>query len=168
MLDIIDPVTGNVTGQALRSRCHGHPELVHRAAHVMVFHPDGRLLLQKRAMNKQVQPGKWDMSVGGHLSAGDSWEQGVLRELQEELGIKAVISDLKHMFDFELRNDFESENIRVYSLVSEGPFDFQKEEIDAVDFFPLAELRRKVDSGKADDLTPLLRAELELVPGFRP
>ena len=51
---------GKVAGKALRSECHGNPVLVHRTAHVMVFHPDGRLLLQKRSLKKDIQPGKWD------------------------------------------------------------------------------------------------------------
>ena len=55
-------------GMALRSQCHGNPQLLHHTAHVVVFHPDGgRILLQKRSMEKDIQPGKWDTAVGGHL-----------------------------------------------------------------------------------------------------
>lgn len=55
--------TGNPLGLAPRSACHGNPRLVHRTAHVVVTHPDGRLLLQKRAATKDIQPGKWDTAV---------------------------------------------------------------------------------------------------------
>lgn len=165
ILDIVDGETDEVTGQAPRSLCHGHPELVHRVVHVLVFHPDGRLLLQKRAATRQVQPGKWDMSVGGHLSAGESYEQAVLREMREELGIAVSLSGLKHLFDFKLRSSFESENVRVFSFVSPGPFAFQKEEIDEVAFFDADTLRRRLASGDTADLTPLLCSELERLFG---
>ena len=75
-LDIFDE-TGKKVGCALRSECHGNPSLLHRTSHVVVFHPeDGKLLLQKRTMNKDIQPGKWDTAVGGHLAPGESFETG--------------------------------------------------------------------------------------------
>ena len=64
--DIVDD-EDRVIGQAPRSQCHGDPRLVHRVAHVLVFNSRGELLLQKRSVTKDIQPGKWDTSVGGHL-----------------------------------------------------------------------------------------------------
>ena len=161
ILDVIDGETDEVTGQAPRSLCHGRPDLVHRVVHVLVRHPDGRILLQKRALTKQVQPGKWDMSVGGHVSSGETCEEAVLREMNEELGVSAALPDLTFLFEFKLRNSFESENARVYSFVSPGPFSFRKEEIDSVAFFTPEELKRRLAEGGSSGLTPLLRAELE-------
>ena len=70
LLDIYNN-SGWRIGMALRSQCHGNPKLLHHTAHVVVFHPDGgRILLQKRSMDKDIQPGKWDTAVGGHLMLG--------------------------------------------------------------------------------------------------
>ena len=52
--------------------------------------PAGRLYLQKRSMSKDTNPGRWDTSVGGHVSAGEEVTDALLREAREELGIDAA------------------------------------------------------------------------------
>ena len=152
--DIVDE-NDQVIGIAPRSRCHGDPSLIHRTAHVVVLHPDGqRILLQKRAMTKDIQPGKWDTAVGGHLAHGESYEDGARREMSEELGLPCDLP-LKFLFRSEIRNEIESENVGIFLLVSDGPFHFQQEEIDEVRFFTRKEL-----VAHADDFTPNLRREL--------
>jgi len=61
--------------------------LWHRSADVWVFGRDGRLLLQRRAENKDLFSGCWDYSVGEHLRAKESYLAGARRGLREELGI---------------------------------------------------------------------------------
>ena len=159
LFDIVDE-TGKVIGTAPRSRCHGDPSLIHRTAHVFVFHPEGKkILLQLRRKDKDIQPGKWDTSVGGHLDHGEDFEEAARRELREELGFTGEAS-LKFLFDSVIRNEIESENTRVYSLVSDGPFSFQKSEIDAVRFWSLEEIDRELASGGAA-FTPNLCTELK-------
>ena len=71
LLDIYD-ASGARIGQASRRLCHGNPTLLHHTSHVIVIHPDrGHLLLQKRSLSKDIQPGKWDTAVGGHLDPGE-------------------------------------------------------------------------------------------------
>ncbi|MGN1180181.1 MAG: NUDIX domain-containing protein [Suilimivivens sp.] len=71
----------------------------HRTVHVWVIRrrPDGGLdvLLQKRSKDKDAYPGCYDISSAGHMHAGDDFISSALRELDEELGIKARESDLK-------------------------------------------------------------------------
>jgi isopentenyl-diphosphate delta-isomerase type 1 len=143
-------------GIAKRSECHGNPALIHRTVHVMVFHPDGRLLLQHRATTKDIQPGKWDTAVGGHVMPGESLEQAAKRELSEELGLSDSV-DLIHLFDTKIRNTVESENVRVYKLTHPGPFVYPEDEIDKVKFWELAELN---DINNHSDFTPSLLVEL--------
>ncbi|HIJ60603.1 MAG TPA: NUDIX domain-containing protein, partial [Nitrospirae bacterium] len=69
-LEIVD-ADGNTIGTALRSDVHGNPALLHKVVHVLVFNKRGDLLLQKRSLSKDVAPGKWDTSVGGHVSPNE-------------------------------------------------------------------------------------------------
>ena len=149
-------------GSAPRSRCHGDPSLIHRTAHVVVFHPDGkRILLQLRTKTKDIQPGKWDTAVGGHLDHGEDYEAAARREMHEELGLDPALP-LHFLFRSRIRNSIESENVGVFSLVSEGPFSFQSSEIDAVRFFSREELETI-----RSDCTPNLLLELEELKRLR-
>lgn len=153
-----------VIGRAPRRDCHGDPALVHRTAHVVVSASDGRLLLQKRAETKDVQPGKWDTAVGGHLDIGETYEQAAVREAAEELGLTIPLAKLQFLFDSRIRNAIESENVRVFRFISDGPFTPLPEEIDAVRFWSWEELDAALGTGV---LTPNLEVELGLLKKVR-
>ena len=55
--------------------------------HAAIFNSRGELLIQQRQPFKKGWGGLWDLTVGGAVSAGETSAQGVLRELQEELGL---------------------------------------------------------------------------------
>ena len=67
----------------------------HRAAHIWIIAPDGRILLQRRSLRKENNPGLWDVSAAGHLSAGESAAGAAVRETFEELGLTIAPSDLQ-------------------------------------------------------------------------
>jgi len=144
LFEIVDE-NDRVIGTALRSHCHGNPALIHRVAHVLVFNHAGELLLQKRSANKDVQPGKWDTSVGGHLDLGESYIAAACREMREELGIAA--SNLTFLYHSQMRNSFESENVATYYAFHEGPFTFASEEIDEVRFWTAEQIDANLGSG---------------------
>lgn len=158
--DIYDEA-GNRIGRALRSECHGNPALLHHTSHVVIFHPDGeRLLLQKRSRNKDIQPGKWDTAVGGHVDCGEDYLSAARRELREELGVSEFPGELRYLFDSKIRNSIESEDVRVYGLTFAGPFRFQTEEIDEIRFWTKEEL---ADLENRKLFTPNLVSELEML-----
>lgn len=80
---------GNVLGLVTRQEMR-RDRLCHRSVFIAVVSHDGQLLVHKRAETKDVWPGSWDVCVGGVLAPGESWENGAVRELQEELGIEGV------------------------------------------------------------------------------
>lgn len=150
---------GNRVGLRPRAECHGNPALIHRTAHVVVFGADGRLLLQKRSLGKDIQPGKWDTAVGGHLAPGENWEAGALRELREELGLEGV-THLEFLFISKIRNAVESEDVGVFALVHDGPFHPPADEIDELRFWTPAEIHAAL--GK-NVFTPNLEQEIAML-----
>ena len=129
LLDVVNE-KGEILNTLLRSEIHGNPSLMHRVVHVLVFNDNGELLLQKRSMSKDVAPGRWDTSVGGHVNAGESLEDAVKRETEEELGITSFTPEF--LYTYIHSNDYETELVCTYSCIHTGDIIFQEDEIDEV------------------------------------
>jgi len=147
MLDIVDH-RGNIVRVAPRSEVHGDPSLMHRVVHVLVFDPYGRLYLQKRSMSKDVAPGKWDTSVGGHVDAGESLDNAAQREMEEELGITP---EIEYLYSYVHSNDYETEQVHTFRCTHDGPLTFNKDEIDAVRPWSIEEIRKALGNGALSD-----------------
>lgn len=136
---------GAVIGSASRAECHDGTFLLHRVVHVLVFNDDGLVLLQKRSMNKDIQPGKWDTSVGGHVTIGESVENALVRETEEELGISGAVFEF--LYNYIMESTVEREFVSTYSCRWNGRIVYQIDEIDEVRFFGGDEIERNTGVG---------------------
>lgn len=159
LVDLVD-ADNTVIGVVARSRVHGAPALRHRAVHVLVYDDRGRLLLQKRSAGKEIQPGRWDTSVGGHLAAGESYPAAAVRETAEELGLTIGADALVPVHGFVWRSPVETEHVTSYRIQCGGPFRPHPEEIDELRFWSPEQLRAAAGTGA---LTPMLEHELALL-----
>ncbi len=144
MFDVVDE-SGQVIGAAPRRRCHGDPSLIHQSVHVFVFDGAGRLFLQKRSLRKDIQPGRWDASVGGHFQPGEAPEAAARREMIEELGVAPL--HLEWMGQYLWRSPVETELVRSYRTRHDGPFQLDPGEIDEGRFWTLEEIRSALGRG---------------------
>ena len=87
---------GTVIGQATRGECHNGSRLLHAVVHLHVFNAQGDVYLQKRPEWKDIQPGKWDTAVGGHIDYGETPEEALRREVREETGLIVEPEDLEY------------------------------------------------------------------------
>jgi isopentenyl-diphosphate delta-isomerase len=160
-LFIVVDTDDNVLGYKTRYECHHDNTLIHRGINVVIFDDQGRVLLQKRSMTKDTNPGLWAVSVGGHVTKGDTYEQAAAREMKEELGIEVPLTfHSKFVFSSSRETGMES----LFTAQSNGPFIVNKEEIADVAFFAKDELLRKLLS-KEIVLTKLAYETLKKV-GF--
>lgn len=153
-LDIVDQ-EDRIIGKASRAEIHGDPRKIHRVAHVLLFNSRGELFLQKRSYLKDVQPGKWDTSMGGHLDAGEDYETAARREMEEELGVRVV--KLEYLYKYRHGNDYETEYVTSYACRWDGPVRTCPQEIEEGRFWKLEE----IDAAPKVQFTPNFLEELE-------
>jgi len=91
-LDVVD-AEDRVIGRATRAEIHAKG-LLHRAVHIFIFNAKGQIYVQRRSPHKDRFPSVLDSSAAGHVDAGESYEATALRELDEELGIKAQVTEV--------------------------------------------------------------------------
>lgn len=131
---------------APRSECHnGESMLLHPVVHLHIINGKGEIFLQKRSMNKDIQPGKWDTSVGGHVDPGETAEEALYREAKEEAGI----DDLQYRFikKYIWESDREREMVHSYYTLSNNIPQTDPGEIDDGRFWSRKEIEDKLDSG---------------------
>ncbi|MEK6155670.1 NUDIX domain-containing protein [Flavobacteriaceae bacterium 3-367] len=100
LIDILNS-DGTPTGKtAMKSEAH-RKGLFHPTIHVWFYTQDGRILLQQRGRNKSTFPLLWDVSVAGHIGAGEEIALAALREVQEEIGLAIEAKDLEKIGFFK-------------------------------------------------------------------
>jgi isopentenyldiphosphate isomerase len=150
---------GNEISRAPRSVCHdGKSMLLHPVVHLHLFNKQGKLYLQKRAISKDLLPGYWDSSVGGHVAPGEGIEEALKREALEELGL----SDLKVEFKRKYIWVSKRERELVYSFTghTENVPEINKDEIEEGRFWTLAEIKKSLGT---DIFTPNFEHEFQFL-----
>ena len=139
IVDENNTVIGSAPRREMRAKA-----LPHRATYVLVFNSRGDLYVQKRTMTKDVFPGYYDPAAGGVVLAGEEYEQGALREVEEEMGIRGV--PLTPLFQFY----HQAERHRVwgaaFSCVYDGAVVLQEEEVESGTFMSLPDMRRLAET----------------------
>jgi isopentenyldiphosphate isomerase len=115
--------------------------------HVVVRNKSGELLMQLRSKDKDIQPDKWDTSVGGHIHSGEEIPVAVVRETKEEIGLKVDFSDFEFCYKYIMKNNIESELVHTYTIVCDEPFKMQEEEISELKFMGKSEIESKLGKG---------------------
>lgn len=140
LVDIVDDddqVVATVTRREMRAR-----NLQHRSVGIAVFGTDGRLLVHRRAEDKDVWPGRWDLAVGGVVSAGEDYDTAAVREVAEEIGVEVGVGgvELRPIGAGRYADDDVAAIVHCYSIVHDGPFTFDDGEVVEVRFVDRAAL----------------------------
>lgn len=144
---------GKVIGCATRGECHGGAKPLHPVVHLHLFNSAGELYLQHRPLWKEIQPGKWDTAVGGHIDYGEEVSDALHRELREELGVEECEPRLLNSYLFE--SERERELVYVYSVVYDGAV-APSDELDGGRFWNINDIKASMGKGV---LTPNFEQE---------
>lgn len=154
---------GNVIGSATRRECHGGSMQLHPVVHLHVMRKGGFLYLQKRAMDKDIQPGKWDTAVGGHVDFGESITDALFREASEELGLRGFVPSKLPPYVF--KSDRERELVNPYYVMvgEDEVLTPDPGEITEGRFWHIDEIKAGVGQGV---FTPNFENEFELIKDY--
>ena len=134
LVDVLDG-DGRVIGVATRSEMR-EQRLPHRCVYLLVFNSRGELFIHQRTATKDVFPSYWDVAVGGVVAAGESFDEGAVREGGEEIGVELTPEPL---FPFNYADERTVVFGMVYRAVHDGPFRLQVEEVVRGEFVSTAE-----------------------------
>lgn len=127
MFPVVEP-DGEVVAMASREYCHSGAKVLHPVVHLHIIDRYGRLYLQKRSLKKDIQPGKWDTAVGGHVDYGEQLLEALFREASEELGLKEFNPVYLGSYVFE--SEIEKELVNVFAAVGSFSLFPDKDEVD--------------------------------------
>lgn len=136
---------GKVIGQAPRSQVHNGSKLLHPVVHLHVINRGKAILLQKRPMDKLIQPGKWDTAVGGHISAGETLEQALKKEAFEEIGLTGFSAKLHKNYKWE--SEEEAEWIYMFTTFDYKNYKVHSEEVEEARFWTANQISKQIGKG---------------------
>ena len=161
MPEYIDIVTkeGQPTGKsALKSEIHtkGH---YHNTAHVWLYTNDGNILLAQRAASKLICPLLWDVSVAGHVDAGETIEDAAIREVFEEIGLNISKNQLQKIGVFECFQSYPNgiaDNEFHHTFISELTIDIKNlildlNEVESVKLVSLKKFQQLIENIGTDN-----------------
>lgn len=152
LIDVLDE-NGIFTGSVVpRDKVH-QKGLWHRAIIVVIVNKENQILLQQRSNSKEKNPGMWDISVAGHISAGQDSLSAAAREINEEISVNlGAYVDVR---EFRFMTSFRSEVVYSENFIERQFYDFfilrrddmnlakiifQPSEVQAIRFVSLSEL----------------------------
>ncbi len=154
---IVQP-NGMVVGRSSREYCHGGAKPLHPVVHIHIIDRYSRIYLQKRSMKKDIQPGKWDTAVGGHVSYGESLMEAVYREASEELGFTEFNPIYLETYEFE--SPVEREMVNVFAVVGSYELHPDLDEVDEGRYWELSDIDGNIGGGI---FTPNFESEFQMI-----
>lgn len=154
---IVEP-NGLVIGRSSRQYCHGGNKPLHPVVHIHIIDRFSRIYLQKRSMKKDIQPGKWDTAVGGHVSYGESLIEAVHREAYEELRLTDFNPIFLESYSFE--SEIEKEMVNVFAAVGSYELKPDYDEVEEGRWWELSEIDAAMGTGV---LTPNFESEFRMI-----
>lgn len=163
--ELLDMVNKNdeVIGQKRRSEVYSKKLSNFRVVNAFLINKDGKLWIPRRAKDKRIFPLCLDASMGGHVSAGETYEQAFAREMMEELRIDVNVTPYEYIGTLNPNKNNTSAYMKVYlirtnDIPNYNPNDF----IEYFWLYPQELLDRISSNDKSKDDLPILVKNLFL------
>ena len=156
MIDVYNEKTGEKTGEIISKSLAHKNGIWHSSIHLLIVNNDRtKTLMQKRCAEKDLYPNTWDIAVGGHISAGETPEKTVKRELEEELGLDPNDYKIEYLTKTKeslLNNGVNSNEFVfvfiIYNDININDITLQKEEVSEAKWLTKDELNNLISDKK--------------------
>ncbi len=160
-MEFLDIVNENdeIVGKASKKEIY-EKLLTHRIVHIFVFNDKGEMTLQVRSKDSPFCPLHWCTAAAGHVRSGESYEEAALRELNEEVGIKAELT-FAYKDLYEYTDAYDDANINklgirkglkkflaTFKTIHNGPFKINPAEVEEIEFFSLDKVQEMINDGE--------------------
>ena len=152
---------GDIIGKASREECHRNPKLIYPVVRMHLINKSGQILLQKRSLKSDIEAGKWDAAVAGHIHYGEDIEKAVIRESQEEINFTPTFLDLLEKRIFKAATS--TALMFIFITQTEDKITANPKEVEEVRFFTYEQMTKLKKQG----LTSLgLDQEMDILRGI--
>ncbi len=157
-LDLVDE-KDNVIGKKLRSEAYAEGLSNFRVVNAFIVNSQGKLWIPLRGPNKRIFPLSLDMSMGGHVESGETYDQAFMRETQEELGIDTNATPWKMLGHLTPGKDNTAAYMNVYEIQSDTPPNYNPDDYTEYFWLTPQEVLEKIETGTKtkDDLPKLIK-----------
>lgn len=126
-------------GAVSRHEAHNGSFKIHRTVGILVFDENSRILLQQRSLKKDLDPGTWTVSAGGHVEYGHNYDESAHQELREELGIETALT---YIGKYLVETPVQKEWVSLYKAEMNSGQEFKTDidEVEKVEWLDIADL----------------------------
>lgn len=158
LLDLVDP-NDVVIGQNPRSEVYANHLSSFRVINAFVINSEGKLWIPRRAPTKRIFPLCLDMSLGGHVESGETYEHAFARELTEELNWNTDQIKFQELGKLTPHEHGVSAFMKVYEIKNDKTPDFNKDDFTEYFWISPQELFNRLNRGDKSkgDLPKLVR-----------
>ncbi|HNW71777.1 MAG TPA: NUDIX domain-containing protein [Candidatus Paceibacterota bacterium] len=138
------------------------PELIYRVSYLWVTDTNGRILLAQRAFNKNHNPGKWGPAVAGTVEEGETYESNIIKETEEEIGIKDVKLKIGQKERRKTNYNYFAQEFLLELPAGFNDFKIQEVEVAQIKWFTKEELKKELQE-HPDNFLSLIKNKIDLI-----
>lgn len=151
LLEVLN-ASGQPTGEILdKNKIHKEGKY-HKEVALILLNNKGEILLQKRSSAKEIEPNKWSWH-GGHVIAGETNIEAIIRETKEELGITLSKNSIKLLAELKRDKLPNRQYTTVYYStcnLNANVFNIQRKELSEVKWFGFKEFKDMIYNNHPD------------------
>lgn len=157
LLDIVDE-NDYVIGQKMRSEVYKKNLRNSRVIYAFLINDAQKIWIPKRSPHKKLFPSCWDASVAGHVTAGESYDEGFVRETQEELNLDVTNVRYRYIGKLTPQQQDVFGFTQLYCIYSNEAPDYNRDDFVEAYWFSLDEIQERLKRGEPakDDLSKVL------------